>query len=64
MLHLFTGLLREALGINSEHRRVDERVALQREVERETKALITSLVQSRDAFGQLAEHWLRLRPFE
>jgi hypothetical protein len=60
MLNLFTGLLREAMGINSEERRVAERVALQREVEKETKRLIATLVRSRDAFGHLAEHWLRL----
>jgi hypothetical protein len=60
MLSMFTGLLREAMGINSEERRAAEREALQRDVEKETKNLITSLLRSRDAHQLLGEHWLRL----
>jgi hypothetical protein len=33
MLNLFTGLLREAMGINSEERRAAERAAIRSEIE-------------------------------
>jgi hypothetical protein len=60
MLNLFTGLLREAMGINSEERRAAERAAIRSEIEKETRRLIASLERTRDPYRRLAEHWLRL----